>query len=326
MSSPRKQILDWARQGLICESSLPEALRCGDAEPCAARWRDFIDRLLLWCGSLFMAAGVIFFFAFNWQHIGRFAKFALVESLLLAGVLACRRLGPDRLSGKAALFFSSLTVGALPALVGQTYQTGADPWQLFALWALLILPWVALGRFAPLLLFWIALINLALVLYHQAFPLFGILGILLGRESLLWFLFAFNSLMLLLWELAAARGLGWLKPRWAPRILALAGGTLMTTLTLWAVLDDISDHPYHLAAYLGWSAVLYAAYRRRMRDLFVLSGWVLSLIIVAAALLARTLLQSQGGAGALLLIGLLVISLSAFGARWLKSLAREQTP
>jgi uncharacterized membrane protein len=33
-----------------------------------------------------------------------------------------------------------LAIGALFAYFGQTYQTGADPWQLFAVWALLALP------------------------------------------------------------------------------------------------------------------------------------------------------------------------------------------
>jgi hypothetical protein len=33
-----------------------------------------------------------------------------------------------------------LNIGGLFAYFGQTYQTGADPWQLFSLWAALSLP------------------------------------------------------------------------------------------------------------------------------------------------------------------------------------------
>ena len=33
-----------------------------------------------------------------------------------------------------------LGIGGLFAYFGQTHQTGADPWQLFALWAALVLP------------------------------------------------------------------------------------------------------------------------------------------------------------------------------------------
>ncbi len=51
------------------------------------------------------------------------------------------RLGPECTPGKAALLLATLLLGVFLALFGQTYQTGADPWQLFANWALLILPW-----------------------------------------------------------------------------------------------------------------------------------------------------------------------------------------
>ncbi len=38
----------------------------------------------------------------------------------------------------------------LLAVYGQTYQTGADPYELFFGWAILIIGWVAISRFAPL--------------------------------------------------------------------------------------------------------------------------------------------------------------------------------
>ena len=44
----------------------------------------------------------------------------------------------------------SLLTGALLALSGQVYQTGADTFELFAWWAVLILPWVLVSRFSPL--------------------------------------------------------------------------------------------------------------------------------------------------------------------------------
>ena len=48
-------------------------------------------------------------------------------------------------AGKAALLAASLFVGALLALIGQIYQTGADTFEMFAAWAALILPWVLVG-------------------------------------------------------------------------------------------------------------------------------------------------------------------------------------
>src|SRR5690606_26138167 len=54
------------------------------------------------------------------------------------------------------------------ALVGQIYQTGADAWPLFLLWAALTLPWVALLRSVSLWLLCAALLNVALGLYLWA--------------------------------------------------------------------------------------------------------------------------------------------------------------
>ena len=60
---------------------------------------------------------------------------------------------------------AAVLLGALLAVYGQTYQTGADPWGLFATWALLILPWAVAACFTPLWLLVIGLIDTAHVLY-----------------------------------------------------------------------------------------------------------------------------------------------------------------
>ncbi len=64
-----------------------------------------------------------------------------------------------------ALFAAAVLVGPLLGVYGQTYQTGADPWGLFAFWALLILPWVVVAHFTALWILTIALLDTALVLY-----------------------------------------------------------------------------------------------------------------------------------------------------------------
>lgn len=52
----------------------------------------------------------------------------------------------------------SLWIGSLLALVGQTYQTGADIWELFAPWAALITPLA--GRSGAVWGLWAVLLNL----------------------------------------------------------------------------------------------------------------------------------------------------------------------
>ena len=69
--------------------------------------------------------------------------------------------------GKAVLLLLGLLTGALLALTGQVYQTGADTYELFGWWAVLILPWVLVGRFSPLWLVWLALLNLTVHFYFS---------------------------------------------------------------------------------------------------------------------------------------------------------------
>jgi uncharacterized membrane protein len=81
--------------------------------------------------------GVVMWIAANWEAWGRVGHFTLLQGLVLAtGMGAALRAGGRAPLGLLAL----LGIGALFAYFGQTYQTGADPWQLFALWAVLALP------------------------------------------------------------------------------------------------------------------------------------------------------------------------------------------
>lgn len=81
--------------------------------------------------------GLIFWIAANWDTLGRFGRFALLQGTVLvmcAGAIW-------RPAARAPLgLLALLAIGGLFAYFGQTYQTGADPWQLFALWAVLALP------------------------------------------------------------------------------------------------------------------------------------------------------------------------------------------
>src|SRR5688572_21097573 len=138
----RAAVFDWAERGAIPAARLREALAVTGVIPTARDWHLFLDALLLWCGAAALGAGFIFFIAFNWTALGRYVKFGLVEAVVVLAVVAAWRLGIDRVAGKAALLVASLATGGLLALFGQTYQTGADTFELFASWAALILPWI----------------------------------------------------------------------------------------------------------------------------------------------------------------------------------------
>ncbi|MBS0309637.1 MAG: DUF2157 domain-containing protein [Proteobacteria bacterium] len=321
MGGPRSEIFHWIEQGRLRHGGLAEALQLTGVTPGARDWKRFFDQLTLWLGTVFCAAAVIFFFAYNWQAMGRYAKFGLVEMLIVTSLVFCWRLDLEKLAGKAVLLMATLLTGALLALVGQTYQTGADTYELFAVWALAVLPWIVVGRFGVLWLVWLALLNLATIFYFQTFG--GFFGWIFSTERKLWTLFALNTAALLVWEGAAQMGLAWLRERWSVRVVATASGGLITTLMIWAVLDHHgSGRLYAVLAYCVWMAVAYVYYRHRLADVFVLAGGVLSAIMVMTVILVRIMDRME--AGAFLLIGMLIIGMSAAGGLWLKNVANEE--
>jgi uncharacterized membrane protein len=320
MASNRDDILDWSDQGRIPHDRLREAFDLAGVLPGASDWRGFLDRMLLFMGVVMVAAGAIFFFAFNWQELGRYGKFALVEVPILAALVFVWRLGVDGIAGKATLLFASLITGALLALVGQTYQTGADTFELFAVWSAAVLPWALVARFPALWIFWLALVNAGVALYFLTFGIFW--GMLFAPEKLLWLLFGLNTAALVAWEGLAAGGIIGLRERWSLRILATASAGLVTALAFQDVVDWRGSSHWGAPLWLAWIVAAYAAYRHWVKDVYVLAGGVLSVIVVATAFVAKQMAMRE--AGAFLFLGLVVIGMSAAGGYWLKQVATEE--
>ena len=320
MGSERDAIFEWAESGRLAPGNLVGALRIAGAIPDPAEWRLFVDRLLLGLAVALAGAGVVFFVAANWQALGRFGKFALVEAAIVLALGACWHFGLTSRAGKAALGAAALCAGALLALVGQVYQTGADTWELFAAWAVAIALWVAVARMPALWLLWLGLVNIALALYFNTFG--GLLGLVLGTRETLWALLALNTAALVVWEVLAAGAARWLRARWAMAVLAAAGGVAATWLALWSVFDDSHAGSSGLVAYVVWLVAIYGAYRVRRVDRLILAGGVLSVIVVATALLAHHLLRRET-AGSFLVIGLAVVAMAAAGTWWLRRVPAE---
>ena len=316
-----------ARPELVLRLGLEEPARSRALElacegPDLPAWRRLLQRLLLFAGTLLLLAGVVCFFAFNWQGLHRFAKFGLVA----AGVALCAagawRLGFSRTGGKVLLLAASVLVGVWLALHGQAYQTGADPYELFRGWALLVLPWVLLARFQALWAFWILLLNLWLGLWwDQA-----------GPSETRWLpaaIAGLNGLAWLAWEGFAGR-LDWLRGRWLPRVLALATLGVLTVPALEA-LTRSTPRPRDLwavpaAILLG--GTMRVLFRKLRRDLFMvtlaLAAGIALLTTWLGHLLLHNWLSRDGACGSLLLLGLLLVAQVGGAAVWLKRLNREE--
>lgn len=320
MTSPRSQLIDLIEQGAIPTDKIGDALNAAKIAPDGKAWRAFIEHLLLWLGGLALAFALMFFIAYNWDAIGRFAKFGMVEACMVLAIAGYCWFDDHSAAGRISLFAATICLGVVLALYGQTYQTGADPWQLFCNWALLMLPWAIIGRFAALWIVWIALLNVSIVLYYQTFE--GMFWLMLIPETgILWLTFLFNTLVLTAWEFLT-KTRHWSAERWAVRLLATGSGVPLTGLMLHAIFNGRDAILLPGSPWALWLALMYLVYRKVIPDLFMLAGVCLSGIIVIVSFLGEKMLQDASPVS-FLFLALLVVSMGAGAAIWLKNVHRE---
>jgi len=191
-----------------------------DAVRDEAFWARWGMRALLALGVGQFLAGVVFFFAYNWNDLSDIAKFAVVETALAIAVGGALLVGLDRVFGQMLLIAASVLTGVLLAVIGQMYQTGADAFELFLAWAALILPWTIISRHAAHWLLWLVVAETALVLYCEQVlvPInelrSELVGVLVGATI---------AMALAGRELAVHRGVAWLSGHWTRLVLLFAG-------------------------------------------------------------------------------------------------------
>lgn len=135
-----------------------------DAEPTG------LGGLLLRGTALLAAAltglGLLMWLAANWPDLGRVGRFGLLQTALLLSLIGAAWLPGAR---TALALLALLVLGGLLAFFGQTYQTGADSWQLFALWATLALPLCLGARSDALWLPWALIVVIADALWMNTY-------------------------------------------------------------------------------------------------------------------------------------------------------------
>lgn len=182
-------------------------------------WARWAGRALLALGVAHVLAGVLFFFAYNWADMPAMAKFAVVQAGILGCLVGAWLAGVDRPVGQSLLIGASVLTGVLLAVIGQVYQTGADAYELFAAWTVLILPWALASRSAAHWLVWLVVACLAAGLY--AGQVLVPTGFLLDEEVVLPPAVVL-VVALAARELAVARGAVWLSPHWTRQIVLFA--------------------------------------------------------------------------------------------------------
>ena len=233
--------------------------------------------------------GIIFWVAANWDTLGRSGKFALLQSLI---VVMC---GGTLLRPKArpALgLLALLAIGGLFAFFGQTYQTGADTWQLFALWTVLSLPLCLAVRHDALWAPWTLVAMTAITLCLHAH-----IGYAWQPRSgdqpyhLMTWLAAFLLILAMSPLLKRYTGAG----PWAMRTALTLTALLLTSTAVNFLFDRTGAELLYYLALALTGAMARAFCTPRLHDTFALSALGLSLNVLLVALLAHLLFEGGHG-------------------------------
>ena len=268
--------------------------------------------------------GVVMWIAANWASMGRVGHFALLQGLVLVmGLGAALKPAARGPLGLLAL----LGTGALLAYFGQTYQTGADPWQLFALWAVLVLPLCWGARSDVLWTPWalVAVTALALWTYTYSGHRWGV-----QADQLRVHLLAWSASLVLVAALSpvCARwtGAGVWSFRTAVTLTAIA-----ITLTALSGLFHKPVQAQYALGLLVFGLSLALLNLRPVYDIFAISAVALGANALLAVGVARWLFFSGGDGGGdsgnwtskLMLMGLIAAALLAGTVRGILQSARH---
>lgn len=275
------------------------------AEPPALRAH--LPLALVGLAGVLAGLGLVFAIAANWSTLSRTAQFALLQAAVAAGAVGV--IVVPRLRMPLGLW-CLLAMGGLLAFFGQTYQTGADAWQLFALWAALGLPLAAGVRADTVWAVWALVAVTALSLWmsahtgHQWRAEPGDLTVqLIGWALALGLVLALGS------AFGQRAGVG----IWARRTAACLA-VLLVTSTAVVALFGRAPTAHAVLALLVLGVAAWVASRPAAFEIFTLSAAALGLNTVLVGGLARLLFDgpSRGdGIGTFLLLGLLAAGLLA---------------
>ena len=348
MSHARRTIEQLLQQDILSLKNAGAAATHLEVYPSKRRWLDFFDKALLIIGAVALVLSLVFFIAYNWQNLGKIGKFALVEGALTITIalyvaLSFRR--QFQLIRQLLLLIASIITGSLLALFGQVYQTGADTWQLFFAWAILITPWVVIARFPALWLLWLGLINAFLLLYLDVANL-QFIKYSLQNISQVAILALFNFIAFYSWLIGfdnkTSSSIPYLFHRinvkkstaqinsaqtnsslhWSTYVVGFLSTFFMTYLAIVTVFDNGNIWATLIATivWLGWCGfMLWQFYQRRL-DLLMLTYLSFSIIIVVMFWVGKWLLDDFEGGG-FLLLALLLIGMSSAAVVWLRKVA-----
>lgn len=287
-------------------------------------WADFLQKSTLSLGFLLLASAGVCWIAANWAQASVFQKLAGAQTLLVVLVLITWRLMYASGAGKVQRFslsdgvtgLAAVATGGLLALVGQIYQTGADPWELFFLWAVLLIPWLLVMRTVFLGVLCAVLLNVAAALYLDIYGALSWWGWSAWVEASL-LVALMNVALLVLWEY----GIAWLDDRWRVGPRMLGAGALA-----WLIVATLAGLDSHMGVLgiaipgLFATGLMYWVYTSKRSDL----AMVCLAALAAFGLVAISLINWLDSTDGLLLVIALLILSAGLALRHLRALIQSR--
>ncbi len=241
-------------------------------------WQKFFQLFFISIGVGFAISGIVFFFAYNWEDLHRFAKIGMAEGLIIVTTIFALLPKVNIHIRNIILTGAAVLVGILFAVYGQIYQTGANAYDFFLGWTIFITLWAAISNFAPLWLLYLVLINTTFILYSQQvakdWP-----GILILTS-----LFVFNTIAIIFTVALSKYKKATSVPNWFVNIVALSCIVYATIGIIIGIFDYESYFPVLLLTTTATFA-LGIWYGLKAKSGFFLASIPFSLVVIVSALL-----------------------------------------
>jgi len=291
-----------AKHGELNAQELKSAYQKSSLYPKREEWLHLAYRFFMAAGILLLMSGIVFFFAYNWGGLHKFAKLGLVQGgiiIIAAGLLFFK---PSDFVLKLGLTVISVLVGVFLAVYGQIYQTGADAYNLFLGWTLFVTAWVAIAGFPFLWLFYLLLINTTVLLYLDQMMNYW-------HEDAVFLVVSFiNLVALVIWEYVVKGE----RNDWVHALsIRLIGFVILSTLTM-ATFIAIFD--FRSSDFSGLHLVLYLAcivgggiYYKKVKDIAFVAMIAISVLLVVNAVIIRVVVDGNDFVGVFFILSMLNI-------------------
>jgi hypothetical protein len=108
-----------------------------------------------------------------------------------------------------------------------------------------------------------------------------------------------------------------LQYRWAAQIVGLLVTGILAVIGMHAIWDGAHSRGVHFVFFVVLMALSFTYYRYKVKDLLMLTAWILAMMLFVLSLLAHSVFDNFD-AGGLLLMAISLIAMSTWAVKWIK--------